>query len=71
MVNSEEFPHVEVTREEFVGLLVQEGKTPEEARIQAVAANAFGSQIVIGKQWVSIKRQPPIPAPETKTPRME
>lgn len=48
-------PHIEVTTEEFVKMLVAAGQTEEKAKSQANFAKGLGSSIRIGDQMVGVK----------------
>lgn len=48
-------PDVEVTRDEFVAMLMAEGESRETAEFQAKICVSLGSSVRIGNQMVSIK----------------
>jgi hypothetical protein len=48
-------PSVEVTREEFVNLMIEDGVSQEEAEFQAKMCKGLGSSVRIGGKLVSIK----------------
>jgi hypothetical protein len=47
-------PQVEVSEEEFIRRLIEEGKTPEKAQQIAMTAKVLSSQIEINNEMVSI-----------------
>ncbi len=53
-------PHVEVTRDEFIKMMMDSGLTKEKAESQAVFCQALGSHCMIGEQMVGIKEDPPV-----------
>jgi hypothetical protein len=48
-------PQVEVTREEFIKLMVESGETQDKAEFQATICAGLGSSTRIGDKMVSIK----------------
>lgn len=50
-------PIVEVTKEEFIKLMMDSGKLEEEAKFQARIAIAIGSACMIGDTMVKIKNE--------------
>ena len=50
-----ELPHIEVTEEEFIRLMLEAGQDQKEAEMQAKLAKGLGSSVMIGDKMVSIK----------------
>lgn len=46
---------IEVTKDEFIKMLVESGKTQKEAEFQAAISVGLGSSCMIGDKMVSIK----------------
>lgn len=56
MEDAQAMPHITVSREEFIRLMVTSGKSKKDAKLQAKVASIMGSHVMIGKQMVAIKR---------------
>ncbi len=50
-------PTVEVTKEEFIKLMMDSGKTEKDAEFQAKIGIAMGSACMIGDRMVKIKKE--------------
>lgn len=48
-------PHVEVSEEEFIRLMVEAGETEEKAKFNATMSKGLGSSVMIGDKMVIIK----------------
>lgn len=51
---SKNLPHVEVTEEEFIRLMVENGETEEKAKFHAKISKGLGSAVMIGDKMVQI-----------------
>lgn len=51
---SASLPHVKVSKEQFVQMLIADGMTPDKAAQQAIFAEGLCSYIQIGEQMVGI-----------------
>lgn len=49
-------PHVEVTREEFIRLYVEDGGSPVAAKTRADISESLGAHTKIGDKWVAVKK---------------
>lgn len=54
--HGKELPTVMITREEFVQMFIEAGKTPEQAELQAKVAEGLDSMVVLGDKKVGIKK---------------
>lgn len=52
-------PEVEVTREEFVEMMMAHGKTREQAEFQATMSVGLGAAVMMGEKMVKIKEEAP------------
>lgn len=48
-------PEVEVTEEEFIQAMIAEGKTEEEAKLQAKVGKGLGGACMVGDRMLKIK----------------
>lgn len=48
-------PEVEVTEEEFIQAMIAEGKTEEEAKLQATVGRGLGGSCMVGDRMLRIK----------------
>lgn len=49
-------PHVLVTREEFIRLLIADGQTPEKAEQTVHIAEQLGSDVMVGENMVGLAK---------------
>ena len=54
---TKDLPSIAVTREEFIKMMMEAGKSEDEARFQANIAEGLGSSTELGGQMVSIKKE--------------
>jgi hypothetical protein len=50
-------PEVEVTREEFIKMMVDNGKPQKDAELHATMCEGLGSACMMGGKMVSIKKE--------------
>jgi hypothetical protein len=55
---ADKLPQVEVTREEFIRLMMETGKSRKDAEFQATIAAGLGAHTMIGDKMVGIKESP-------------
>lgn len=56
---AEKLPSIQVSREEYIRLMVESGKTQEEAEFHAAVSVGMGASTMIGDKMVSIKEDEP------------
>lgn len=55
MEQAANLPTVEVTEEEFVQAMIDDGKSEDDARFQATMSKGLGSSVMVGDRKLKIK----------------